>query len=75
MSLLLAIEAVESVTDLEIVAQMTTTEQNETPYGEKIEHAIGRIAAKKGVTAVGLNCSVGPSAMLNALGNHPRRNR
>jgi homocysteine S-methyltransferase len=65
--LLLAIDAVHSVTDLEIVAQMTTTELNETPYGEKIDHAISRISAKKGVTAVGLNCSVGPSAMLNAL--------
>ena len=65
--LLLAIDAVHSVTDLEIVAQMTTTELNETPYGEKIDHAISRISAQKGVTAVGLNCSVGPSAMLNAL--------
>jgi homocysteine S-methyltransferase len=65
--LLLAIEAVGSETGLEIVAQMTTTELNETPYGEKIDHAISRIAAQKGVTAVGLNCSVGPSAMLNAL--------
>ncbi len=65
--LILAIEAVRSVTDLEIVAQMTTTELNETPYGEKIDHAISRISAQKGVTAVGLNCSVGPSAMLNAL--------
>jgi homocysteine S-methyltransferase len=65
--LLLAIEALGSVTDLEIVAQMTTTELNETPYGEKIDHAISRIAEQKGVTAVGLNCSVGPSAMLNAL--------
>ncbi|MGD0596712.1 MAG: bifunctional homocysteine S-methyltransferase/methylenetetrahydrofolate reductase [Sedimentisphaerales bacterium] len=65
--LLLAIEAVHSVTGLEIVAQMTTTELNETPYGEKIDHAISRISAQKGVTAVGLNCSVGPSAMLNAL--------
>ncbi len=65
--LILAIEAVHSVTGLEIVAQMTTTELNETPYGEKIDHAIARISAQKGVTAVGLNCSVGPSAMLNAL--------
>jgi methionine synthase / methylenetetrahydrofolate reductase(NADPH) len=65
--LLLAIEAVRSVTSLEIVAQMTTTEQNETIYGEKIDHAISRVASQPGVTAVGLNCSVGPSAMLNAL--------
>ena len=65
--LLLAIEAARSITGLEIVAQMTTTEQNETIYGEKIDHAIARIAAQPAVTAVGLNCSVGPSAMLNAL--------
>jgi homocysteine S-methyltransferase len=65
--LLLAIEAVSSVTPLEIVAQMTANEQNETPYGEKIDDAISRIAARPEVTAVGLNCSVGPSAMLNAL--------
>ena len=65
--LLLAIEAVRSVAGLEIVAQMTTNEQNETIYGEKIDHAISRIATQPAVTAVGLNCSVGPSAMLNAL--------
>jgi methionine synthase I (cobalamin-dependent)/5,10-methylenetetrahydrofolate reductase len=64
---LLAIESVRSVTSLEIVAQMTATEQNETIYGEKIEHAIARIASQPGVTAVGLNCSVGPAGMLNAL--------
>ncbi|MBN2019269.1 MAG: bifunctional homocysteine S-methyltransferase/methylenetetrahydrofolate reductase [Sedimentisphaerales bacterium] len=65
--LLLAIEAVRSVSALEIVAQMTANEQNETPYGEKIDHAIARIAAQPAVTVVGLNCSVGPSAMLTAL--------
>jgi len=65
--MLLAIEAVRSVTSLEIVAQITANEQNETIYGEKIDHAIARIASQPGVTAVGLNCSVGPSAMLNAL--------
>ena len=65
--LLLALEAVRSVAGIEIVAQMTTSEQNETPYGEKIDQSIARIAAQPEVTAVGLNCSVGPSAMLNAL--------
>ncbi len=64
--LLLAIDAA-SDTGLEIVAQMTTTELNETPYGQKIEEAIAQVSAKKQVTAVGLNCSVGPSAMLAAL--------
>jgi len=65
--LLIAIEALRSAAPLEIVAQMTTTEQNETIYGEKIDHAIARIADRPEVTAVGLNCSVGPSAMLSAL--------
>jgi homocysteine S-methyltransferase len=65
--MLLALEAVRSVTSIEIVAQITTNEQNETLYGEKIDHAIARIASQPEVTAVGLNCSVGPSAMLNAL--------
>lgn len=65
--LLIAIDAVRSVTDLEIVAQMTFTENNETIYGEKVEQAISRIAAHKAVTAVGFNCSVGPAGMLSNL--------
>ena len=50
-----------------IVAQMTVNEQNETIYGEKVEQATAQIAAERGVTAVGLNCSVGPSGMLSSL--------
>jgi homocysteine S-methyltransferase len=65
--LLLAIHSARDVTDIEIVAQMTVNENNETIYGERIEHAIARVAAEPAVTAVGLNCSVGPSAMLGAF--------
>jgi homocysteine S-methyltransferase len=65
--LLLAIGAVRNVGLHEIVAQMTTNELNETIYGERIERAIAFVSAEPDVTAVGLNCSVGPSAMLAAL--------
>jgi methionine synthase I (cobalamin-dependent)/5,10-methylenetetrahydrofolate reductase len=65
--LLLAIHSARDVTDIEIVAQMTVNENNETIYGERLERAIARVAAEPAVTAVGLNCSVGPSAMLGAF--------
>lgn len=65
--LLTAIRAARQVTSIDIVAQMTVNEQNETIYGEKVGRAIGRIAAEPGLAAVGLNCSVGPSGMLSAL--------
>jgi homocysteine S-methyltransferase len=65
--ILLAIAVLAEITDLPIVAQMTADENQETPYGERIDQAIGAIAAQAAVTAVGLNCSTGPSAMLNSL--------
>ncbi|MDO8301614.1 MAG: bifunctional homocysteine S-methyltransferase/methylenetetrahydrofolate reductase [Sedimentisphaerales bacterium] len=64
--LLTAIEAA-AATGLAIVAQMTTNEHHETMYGQKIQDAISLIAAHDAVTAVGLNCSVGPSEMLASL--------
>ncbi|MCI0498894.1 MAG: bifunctional homocysteine S-methyltransferase/methylenetetrahydrofolate reductase [Planctomycetales bacterium] len=54
-------------TGLPIVAQMTCTEQFETFFGTPIEKAIAEIAAHKEVAAVGLNCSLGPSDMLEGL--------
>ena len=65
--LLIAINGVSEITDLPVVAQMTVNEHDETPYGEKIEKAVARIAAESSVTVVGLNCSVGPSSMLGSL--------
>ena len=64
--LLLAIEAAASVCDIEIVAQLTVNNQQETMYGQRVDEAIKLIAAEN-VAAVGLNCSVGPSAMLASL--------
>ncbi|MEN8128128.1 MAG: bifunctional homocysteine S-methyltransferase/methylenetetrahydrofolate reductase, partial [Planctomycetota bacterium] len=64
--LALAIEAAEK-TDLPIVAQMTCTDQFETFFGTPIEKAIAEIARYDGVAAVGLNCSLGPSDILEGL--------
>jgi homocysteine S-methyltransferase len=65
--ILAAIEASLEVTDVPVIAQMTATEHQETIYGERIEQAIERFASMDGVVAVGLNCSTGPSAMLESL--------
>jgi methionine synthase / methylenetetrahydrofolate reductase(NADPH) len=65
--LLIAIRALAGLGDIPIVAQMTVGENHETIYGERIDHAIARVAAPEAVAAVGLNCSVGPSGMLSSL--------
>ena len=65
--LLVAIGAVCGLGDMAIIAQMTVNERGETIYGEPVDQAISRIARHEGVAAVGLNCSVGPSDMLNSL--------
>lgn len=62
----LGIEAA-SQTDLPIVAQMTCNEQFETLFGTPIEKAIAEAAAYEHVVAVGLNCTLGPSSMLEGL--------
>ncbi len=65
--LLIAIEAVRAIADVPMVAQLSTNEYQETIYGLKLEQAIGQIAAHPSVTAVGLNCSIGPALMLGSL--------
>jgi len=65
--LLIAIAAVAGLGEVPIIAQMTVGENHETIYGERIDHAIARIAREEAVTAIGLNCSVGPSGMLSSL--------
>lgn len=62
----IAIEAAAS-TGLPIIAQMTSTDSFETFFGTPIEKAIAEIAAHDTVTAVGLNCTLGPSDMLEGL--------
>ncbi len=65
--LLIAIRAICGLSQIPILAQMTVNEGGETIYGERIDQAIVRIAREEAVTAVGLNCSVGPSGMLGSL--------
>ncbi len=62
----IAIESAQ-VTGLPIVAQMTCTDHFETFFGTPIEKAIAEVAAHEAVVAVGLNCSLGPSDMLEGL--------
>jgi methionine synthase I (cobalamin-dependent)/5,10-methylenetetrahydrofolate reductase len=61
-----AIKAVRSLSDLPIVAQMTTEEDGSTLDGtppEKFAPAL----VDRGATIVGLNCSVGPAPMLETI--------
>ncbi len=61
--------AIESaaLTSLPIIAQLTCTPEFATLFGTPIEKAIAPIAEHSAVTAVGLNCTLGPSDMLEAL--------
>jgi len=61
-----AIKAVRSLGDLPIVAQMTTAEDGNSLDGVAPETFVPDLEAR-GADVVGLNCSVGPAAMLEAL--------
>jgi methionine synthase / methylenetetrahydrofolate reductase (NADH) len=61
-----AIAAVRSVCDLPIVAQMTTEEDGSSLDGVAPERFVPTLEAR-GAQVVGLNCSVGPAAMLETL--------
>ncbi len=65
--LLVALDAVGTLADVAVVAQMTVNDRNETVYGERVDQALGRVAQHEAATAVGLNCAVGPSGMLSSL--------
>src|SRR5262249_33531321 len=61
-----AIDAVRSVSDLPIVAQMTTEEDGNTLDGtppEKFAPAL----EQRGATVIGVNCAVGPAPMLDTI--------
>ncbi|MGZ8391731.1 MAG: bifunctional homocysteine S-methyltransferase/methylenetetrahydrofolate reductase [Gemmatimonadales bacterium] len=61
-----ALCAVKALTDLPIMAQMTVGHDGNTSYGTAVE-TIGLKLTELGADVVGLNCSVGPAAMLDAL--------
>jgi methionine synthase I (cobalamin-dependent)/5,10-methylenetetrahydrofolate reductase len=61
-----AILAIRSVCDLPIVAQMTIQNDGSTSYGTSPELFTKRLD-EWGADVIGLNCSVGPHAMLEAV--------
>jgi len=61
-----AVLAVRALCDLPVVAQMVIREDGRTPFGTEAATLAERLA-EWGADVVGLNCSVGPSAMLQAV--------
>src|ERR687887_966474 len=61
-----AIDAVRAVSDLPIVAQMTTEEDGNTLDGTPPERFAPELE-RRGATVIGVNCSVGPAPMLETI--------
>ncbi|MFN7982901.1 MAG: bifunctional homocysteine S-methyltransferase/methylenetetrahydrofolate reductase [Vicinamibacterales bacterium] len=61
-----AIDAVRSISDLPIVAQMTTEEDGNTLDGTPPERFAPELE-KRGATVLGVNCAVGPGPMLETI--------
>jgi len=61
-----AIEAVRACCDLPIFAQMTLGQDGKTAYGSDAPHVAAGLEAA-GAHVIGLNCSVGPAVMLDAI--------
>ena len=53
--------------NLPIVAQLTVNQHHETAYGRHLDSAVGQLGKLDEVAVIGLNCSIGPSAMLGSL--------
>jgi homocysteine S-methyltransferase len=61
-----ALCAVKALSRLPVMAQMTVGQDGNTSYGTTVE-TIGSRLTELGADVIGLNCSVGPAAMLDAL--------
>ncbi len=61
-----AIDAVRSVSDLPIVAQMTTEEDGDTLDGTPPERFAPELE-RRGAHVIGVNCAVGPAPMLDTI--------
>ncbi|MEP6945630.1 MAG: bifunctional homocysteine S-methyltransferase/methylenetetrahydrofolate reductase [Acidobacteriota bacterium] len=61
-----AIRAVQELSDLPIVAQMTIQMDGKTLYGDLPEHFTQKLD-ELGVDVIGLNCGMGPTHILHAL--------
>jgi methionine synthase / methylenetetrahydrofolate reductase(NADPH) len=65
-----AIKAIREITDTPIFAQMTVNDHLQTAYGtplEVITTRLDKLLDANGVDVMGLNCSVGPNAILAAM--------
>jgi methionine synthase / methylenetetrahydrofolate reductase(NADPH) len=65
-----AIKAVRELSDHVIFAQMTINERRYTAYGTPLEVIAGRLdkwLGEDGAHVIGLNCSVGPQGLLEAI--------
>jgi homocysteine S-methyltransferase len=61
-----AFRAVRALSELPVIAQMTVGEDGKTSYGADVEHLAAELDAL-GADVIGLNCSVGPAPMLDAI--------
>ncbi|MEO6056243.1 MAG: bifunctional homocysteine S-methyltransferase/methylenetetrahydrofolate reductase [Gemmatimonadales bacterium] len=61
-----AIRAIQELSDLPTIAQMTVGTDGKTHYGTDPE-AFGPALAAMGVSVIGVNCSVGPHGVLEAV--------
>lgn len=61
-----ALDAVRSLSDLPIIAQMTTDEDGNTLDGTPPEKFAPELE-KRGATVIGVNCAVGPAPMLETI--------
>ncbi len=60
------VEAIRGLSDLPIIAQMTVGEDGRTHYGTA-PSAFGPAIEQMGVDVIGVNCSVGPHGVLEAI--------
>jgi homocysteine S-methyltransferase len=60
------VDAIRSLSDLPIIAQMTVGEDGRTHYGTT-PTTFGPAIAAMGVDVIGVNCSVGPHGVLEAI--------
>jgi len=61
-----ALLAVRRLSTLPVVAQMTVGEDGSTPYGTSVESLAAQLT-EWSADVIGLNCSVGPAPMLDAI--------
>lgn len=62
----IAIKAIRKLSDKPIIASMTLQEDGCTIYGTTLETLVPRISGS-GADVIGLNCSVGPKSMFDAM--------